>query len=77
MQFIYVCRHCRSYLGRVDHGRVDETRLGFTSLTAEEQADIITYNSDEDVAYVKTICDYCQEAIEAHPELVLLENPLQ
>ncbi|MFC4768547.1 anti-sigma-F factor Fin [Effusibacillus consociatus] len=77
MKLIYVCRHCHTYLGALDRDRVDESRLGLTSLTAEEQADIISYNLNEDVAYVKTICDYCQEAIEAHPELALLQSPLQ
>lgn len=77
MQLIYVCRHCRTYLGRLNREQADERRLGLASLTAEEQADIISYNLNEDVAYVKTICDYCQEAIEAHPELALLDSPLQ
>ncbi|BCJ87408.1 anti-sigma-F factor Fin [Effusibacillus dendaii] len=77
MRLIYVCRHCNSYLGKLDRTSVNETRLGLTSLTPEEQADIISYNLNEDVVYVKTICDYCQEAIEAHPELALLHNPLQ
>lgn len=77
MQLVYVCRHCRSYLGRLDSHKTDTDRLGFHALTADEQADIISYNLNEDVMYVKTICDYCQEAIEAHPELVLLQNPLQ
>lgn len=77
MQLIYVCRHCNMYLGRLERERVDSQRLGLTALTPEEQADIITYNLNEDVAYVKTICTYCQEAIETNPELVLLHNPLQ
>lgn len=77
MQLIYVCRHCNMYLGRIDRDQADPSRLGLDVLTAEEQADIISYNLNEDVAYVKTICSYCQEAIESHPELALLHNPLQ
>jgi hypothetical protein len=65
------------YLGRIDRDQADPSRLGLDTLTAEEQADIISYNLNEDVAYVRTICNYCQEAIESHPELALLHNPLQ
>ncbi|MFD2170695.1 anti-sigma-F factor Fin [Tumebacillus lipolyticus] len=77
MRIIYYCRHCQSHLGEVDGKFADEVKLGFRTLTPEEAADIITYNSIQDSTYVKTICEYCQEAIEAHPELSLLSNPLQ
>jgi hypothetical protein len=56
---------------------MDNDRLGFLSLTDDERADIITYNMEEDCAYVKTICDYCQSALETHPELSLVNSPLQ
>jgi hypothetical protein len=77
LQIIYYCRHCHSYIGQVDGDRVDDRRLGFHSLTPEEHADIISYNKVENRAYVKTVCDFCQLALEQHPELMLLENPLQ
>jgi hypothetical protein len=77
VRIIYYCRHCHSKLGELDGNRVSEARLGLQSLTPEEQADIISYNSIENSTYVKTICEHCQEAIEAHPELSLLSNPLQ
>lgn len=77
MSIIYVCRHCNTYVGEVDPLRVADAQLGFHSLTPEERTDIISYNSDNDVTYVKTVCDYCQQALENNPELVLLRNPLQ
>ncbi|MCX7571983.1 DUF2757 family protein [Tumebacillus sp. DT12] len=77
MRIIYYCRHCHTNLGEIDGQRVDEARLGFRSLTPEEAADIITYNSIENSTYVKTVCEHCQEALDAHPELNLLSNPLQ
>jgi len=77
MRIIYYCRHCNDKLGEMDRQQVDEGRLGLHTLTQDEAADIITYNSIENSTYVKTICEHCQEALEAHPELSLLSNPLQ
>jgi hypothetical protein len=77
MHIKYYCRHCNSTVGEVDAANIDQSKLGFHSLTPAEAADIISYNSLENSTYVKTICEYCQEAIEAHPELSLLSNPLQ
>ncbi|MNL48726.1 hypothetical protein D3C87_1716050 [compost metagenome] len=50
--------------------------MGFHSLTLEERSDIITYSPNGDVT-VKVTCDYCKQALEAHPELMLVANPLQ
>jgi len=77
MQIVYFCRHCRSYMGELDGDRVDDRRLGFHSLTDEERADIITYNRQINSIYVRTICEFCQEALERNPELTLVDNPLQ
>ncbi|ASS77007.1 hypothetical protein CIG75_20275 [Tumebacillus algifaecis] len=77
MKIIYYCRHCQNRIGEVDGSHATEARLGLSSLTPDEAADIITYNSIENSTYVKTVCEYCQEALEAHPELNLLSNPLQ
>jgi hypothetical protein len=72
----YVCRHCRTSIGSLDQSDLTETRLGFHSLTPEERSDIIAYNANGDVT-VKVVCDYCREALEANPELLLVESPLQ
>lgn len=77
MRIKYYCRHCNNSVGEVDATELDQTKLGFHALTPTEAADIISYNSLDNSTYVKTICEYCQEAIEAHPELSLLSNPLQ
>jgi hypothetical protein len=76
MSVTYYCRHCRSFIGRIDDPGVSEARLGFHFLTPEERSDIITYNPDGDVE-VKTVCDYCKEALDANPDLNLVINPLQ
>lgn len=77
MHLVYTCKHCHSFLGQLDRTRVDDRRLGLSTLSAEERADLVSYDLKEDVAYVKTICEFCQEALEANPELALLHSPLQ
>jgi hypothetical protein len=76
MRIIYRCKYCKSNIGEIE-GQIDNQRLGFQSLTEAERADIITYDKEEDCTYVKTICDYCQSALETHPELALVQSPLQ
>ncbi|MEK3732766.1 MULTISPECIES: anti-sigma-F factor Fin family protein [Paenibacillus] len=76
MAINYICRHCRTFQGRIDSHEVTEARLGFDSLTPEERRDIIAYDFNGEVT-VRVTCDHCREALEANPELSLLTNPLQ
>lgn len=73
----YICRHCKTSIGSLATTEViSETRLGFHFLTPEERNDIIAYNPNGDVT-VTVVCDYCSEAIDANPELLLVTSPLQ
>jgi hypothetical protein len=76
MDVKYVCRHCNSTIGQLSSGGLTEYQLGFHFLTPEERSDIIAYSQNGDVT-VKVTCDYCKQALEAHPELMLVANPLQ
>lgn len=76
MAINYVCRHCRTLIGRIEATRVTEAQLGFHSLTPDERRDIIAYDSNGEMT-VRVTCDYCREAIDHNPELLLLTNPLQ
>ncbi|CAH0121992.1 MULTISPECIES: anti-sigma-F factor Fin family protein [unclassified Paenibacillus] len=76
MSINYICRHCHTPIGRIDDANVSEAQLGFHFLTPEERSDIISYSPNGDVT-VKMTCDYCKEALDNHPELVLAPNPLQ
>lgn len=76
MSVKYVCKHCRSAMANFSGERVSELQLGLHFLTPEERKDIISYDSNGDMT-VHLICDYCLEALEAHPELALIGNPLQ
>ncbi|MFS0725074.1 anti-sigma-F factor Fin [Paenibacillus sp. 1P07SE] len=72
----YICRHCKTSIGSLAGEMISEARLGFHFLTPEERNDIIAYNPNGDVT-VKVVCDYCSEAIDANPELLLVTSPLQ
>ncbi|CAG7650034.1 Anti-sigma-F factor Fin [Paenibacillus solanacearum] len=76
MAIKYTCRHCQTTIGEIHQHGVSEYQLGFHFLTPEERRDIISYDPSGDVT-VKVVCDYCREALEAHPELSLLGSPLQ
>ncbi|WP_059048746.1 anti-sigma-F factor Fin family protein [Paenibacillus senegalimassiliensis] len=76
MAINYVCRHCRTLIGRIEATGVTEAQLGFHSLTPDERRDIIAYDSHGEMT-VRVTCDYCREAIDHNPELLLLTNPLQ
>lgn len=72
----YICRHCKSAMGSIESTDITELQLGFHFLTPEERSDIIAYNPNGDVT-VKVVCDYCREAIDSNPELLLVTSPLQ
>ncbi|MDQ1910947.1 anti-sigma-F factor Fin family protein [Paenibacillus sp. GD4] len=76
MSVKYTCRHCQTSIGEIQQDGVSEYQLGFHFLTPEERRDIISYDPNGDVT-VKVVCDYCKEALEANPELMLLGSPLQ
>ncbi|GIO88273.1 hypothetical protein J25TS5_52050 [Paenibacillus faecis] len=76
MAINYVCRHCRTFIGRIDSPGITESQLGFHFLTPEERRDIIAYDSNGETT-VRVTCDYCSEALKDNPELTLLSNLLQ
>lgn len=76
MAIQYVCRYCRTPIGRIEDDRVTEMQLGFHWLTPEERKDIISYELDGEIR-VQVICDTCQEMLQYNPELSLLPNPFQ
>lgn len=68
MAINYVCRYCKTPLGQLNDVLLSEEQLGFHALTAEEREDIMTYDNFGNMT-VRVICDYCQQAVEEHPEL--------
>jgi hypothetical protein len=76
MSIKYYCRYCNSKIGEIQQENVTEFQLGFHHLTPTERKDIISYQDDGHVK-VRVICEFCKEALDANPELVLAVNPLQ
>ncbi|MDQ0091748.1 hypothetical protein J2T12_005188 [Paenibacillus anaericanus] len=76
MAINYVCRHCRTFIGRIEAPHVSELQLGFHFLTPDERRDIIAYDSSGETT-VRVTCDYCREALQNNPELSLQSSPLQ
>jgi len=72
----YICRHCKTPMGTINGPEITEHQLGFHFLTPEERSDIIAYGLNGEIT-VKVICDYCREALDANPELLLVASPLQ
>lgn len=76
MSYLYVCRCCGMKIAEFDQSAVSEGRLGLDSLTPEERQHIISTEYGGDTV-VRITCDYCRDALEQHPELSLVGNPLQ
>ena len=68
MAINYVCRYCKTPLGQLNEVLLSEEQLGFHALTREEREAIMTYDNFGNMT-VRVICDYCQQAVEEHPEL--------
>ncbi|HJV47537.1 MAG TPA: anti-sigma-F factor Fin [Bacillota bacterium] len=73
MSIKYVCQYCNTTIGAVDSSHVSEMQLGWHFLTPEERKHIISYEANGD-AVARITCEYCNEAIQRHPELIY---PLQ
>jgi len=58
----YICECCRGLISELQMDRLDEERLGFTCLTAEEKEDIIRYDEKAGILTVTSLCDDCMES---------------
>ncbi len=58
----YVCECCRGLISELQMDRLDEERLGFNCLTAEEKEDIISYDEKAGTLTVTSLCDDCMES---------------
>ncbi|WP_232699021.1 anti-sigma-F factor Fin [Brevibacillus daliensis] len=76
MRYRYLCRYCGHNLGEINQEHITETQLGFHFLTPQERQTIIS-KDDGGNTVVHVLCDYCKEALDLHPELSLIGNPLQ
>lgn len=77
MKYIYHCKHCHTVIDTLEAEQQMERQLGLLNLTTEERNELLTFDKTEQKIYVKTVCEYCYQAIQANPELSLIGNPLQ
>ncbi|MCL6445961.1 MAG: anti-sigma-F factor Fin family protein [Alicyclobacillus sp.] len=81
MRVEYVCRHCQLQVGALNQPSwtLEDARhyCGLNMLSPVEWSESVTYYGDSGVLYVQTVCDYCQRALEAHPELLVEGKLLQ
>ncbi|MBX5436597.1 MAG: DUF2757 family protein [Alicyclobacillaceae bacterium] len=81
MRIEYLCKYCRHLVGelvRPDWSLADAERFcGIHHLTPVERSETVTYNRDRGVMYIHTVCDFCQHAVELHPELLIEGKLLQ
>lgn len=81
MRVQYMCKYCKQFLGELNQpewSRADAERAcGINRLNAMEQTEVVDYNGIDESMQVKTVCDYCQNAVELHPELLVEGKLLQ
>lgn len=81
MRVEYWCKHCGKSMGNVNQPgwtRHDaEVHCGLNQLSAVERDESVSYNRDHGVMTVRSVCDYCQQALETHPEFLLEGKLLQ
>ncbi len=77
MKYIYHCKHCHTVIDVIEGNEDIGRQLGLADLTMEEKEDFLTFDKQEQKVYVKTVCDYCYQAIVNNPELAIIGNPLQ
>lgn len=75
MSISYRCRSCKHQLAEFAH-LTQEMSQSIQSLTQEERMHILTEDGYGNIE-IAVLCDYCQEALLHHPELSLLQSPLQ
>lgn len=72
----YVCKYCGQELGILNNYEIHNFKLGLENLTTSERESIITYEMNGDIV-VKIVCEFCEDALNKNPELLLISNPLQ
>ncbi len=75
MTILYTCRSCRHLMAEFAQV-TPEIESSIHALTPEERQAMINEDGNGNIE-VQLLCEYCQEALQYHPELSLLSSPLQ
>ena len=63
MKIYYSCENCGEAIDMIEVDQVDEIKVGFDCLTAEERQDIIKIDVVANAMYVHSLCDQCIELL--------------
>lgn len=70
MRLIYICEKCNSYIDEIELLDIDESVLGFNTLTSEERDELVKLDWNRQIGTVRSICDNClNELAESEDEL--------
>lgn len=76
MVIYYGCRHCGKELGVLNHTEIDISLRFLKLLEERDMAEMIV--SEKDGYFrLEVICEYCQQALDAHPDYHELDHFLQ
>ncbi|WP_080871813.1 anti-sigma-F factor Fin [Oceanobacillus timonensis] len=76
MVIYYGCRHCGNDLGVLHDTEMDVSMRFFDLLKEQDMAEMLT--SEKDGSFrLEVICEYCQQALDAHPDYHELDYFLQ
>ena len=63
MKVHYLCEHCGTDIETIEVSHLDEKKLGFDILTEEERRQLLSYDAENDILHVKSMCDTCIEGL--------------
>lgn len=59
MRLIYICDKCNSYIDEIELADIDDSLLGFNTLSNEERDELVKLDWNRQIGTVKSICDNC------------------
>jgi len=63
MRIYYTCDKCGDPIDSIEVDTVDEAKLGFDCLSADERQDLIRFDASAGSLHVRSLCDTCIEAL--------------
>lgn len=76
MAIIYLCRHCKTVIGKIEEQHVSSSMLGLDTLTASDKQKMIHYQANGDI-HIHSICESCEDTLKQHPNYYELDHFLQ
>jgi hypothetical protein len=77
MRIVYYCKHCGGFMGSIEAADLSPQQLGFDVLSNEEREQLLAVDSASGTTRVTIVCEHCEAALSANPELLLTNTPIQ